>query len=399
MRSIDCGMIHELPKNRYDRVRSLFTELTEYHLFTLAIIEGTAEGRIFTDDVERPQRAFMLVDYGEGDIYITGDSTHADFNRDMNVLLHRIFLEERKEGHEMFTVYWHPDEWETRFDTILARLDPMRYSRKYHAYNTLKYDWQAKLKPGFQVVKMDSRFFSQLGLTNMDVLKDWIQYERRKYSTIDGIHGCCVIDRTENAIVAWCQIDYVTGTRTEIGVQTAQNYRKQGWGTLVVAATVEFLLSKGFDNIGWHYWAHNLASGRTAEKVGLELVLDHPVYVGMINQFENMMVQSNYFASDKVCQDKQRAYLCLENVIRMAENSHPDYVNFPDVVSGKLDLKEVYYKAAGMCVTLEKTGCVFEYLNKAVDAGFTDMDVLIKDQHFSHLHTTNMWKTLLSRFA
>ncbi|MFC1850279.1 GNAT family N-acetyltransferase [candidate division CSSED10-310 bacterium] len=398
MKLIDCGMIHELPKNKYHRVRTLFTELATYHLFPLAIIEGTAGGRIFTDDVDHPQRAFILVDYGEGDIYLTGNSAHADFNHDINVLLHSIFYEERKQGHEMFTMYWHPDEWETHFDTILARLNPMRYSRRYHASPTLKCDWQSKLKTGFQVVQMDSWFFSQLGVTNMDVLKDWIQYEHRTQNTVDGIHGYCVIDQTENAAVAWCQIDYVSGTRTEIGIQTAENYRKQGWGTIVAAATVEFLVSKGFDEIGWHSWAHNIASGKTAEKVGLELVLDHPVYVGMLNQFENMMVQADYFASDAICQDTQQAYLCLENAIKMAEEHHADYVNFPDVVSGKLNLQKVYYKAAVMCVTLEKTDCVFEYLRKAIDVGFTDVDSLKTDQHFSHLHPTNMWKTLLSWF-
>jgi hypothetical protein len=83
----------------------------------------------------------------------------------------------------------------------------------------------------------------------------------------------------DNMIVSDCSADNVSARRCEVGVHTAEGYRQRGLATLTVAAAVDWALSNGFDQVGWHCLRYNVASAATARKVGFRKVEDYSAFL------------------------------------------------------------------------------------------------------------------------
>lgn len=104
--------------------------------------------------------------------------------------------------------------------------------------------------------------------------------------------------------MSWCLSDCVSGTRCEIGIETDEEYRRRGFATLTASAAVAHCLEKGFTRIGWHTGPTNVASMRTAEKVGFKKVLEDTYYFSWFFPIDNFIehgyisfIQGDYGAS------------------------------------------------------------------------------------------------------
>jgi RimJ/RimL family protein N-acetyltransferase len=83
----------------------------------------------------------------------------------------------------------------------------------------------------------------------------------------------------EQEIVGWCLSEYNAGPRCEIGIATAEPFRRRGLATLMARAFIDHALTQGVYDIGWICWAGNRPSVATAEKLGFELVDERDVFV------------------------------------------------------------------------------------------------------------------------
>jgi RimJ/RimL family protein N-acetyltransferase len=79
--------------------------------------------------------------------------------------------------------------------------------------------------------------------------------------------------------VSWSLADCIVGDACEIGIHTAEDYRRQGLATLTAAATVDGCLARGLTAIGWHCDVDNLGSRGVAERVGFRHERDYVEYV------------------------------------------------------------------------------------------------------------------------
>jgi len=84
--------------------------------------------------------------------------------------------------------------------------------------------------------------------------------------------------------VSWSLADCRSGDACEIGIHTAEPYRRRGLATLTAAATVEYALSNGFSTVGWQCSEDNLGSIGTAEKVGFERERDYTMWYAALNE-------------------------------------------------------------------------------------------------------------------
>lgn len=129
------------------------------------------------------------------------------------------------------------------------------------------------MPPDFEMTQVDSQFLARQDLVNLDDVREritaWADFAR------DGF-GFCLVHG--NTIVSQCLADCVSGDACELGIATRRDYRRRGLASLTVAATVEHCLAHQLTKIGWHCWANNRGSQRTAEKVGFEVVSEYPHY-------------------------------------------------------------------------------------------------------------------------
>jgi RimJ/RimL family protein N-acetyltransferase len=140
-------------------------------------------------------------------------------------------------------------------------------ARQHYICTALAYDWRAALPEGFAVHRIDDALLNDTTITVPEHIMGWIlnNWGTREHYAEHGF-GYCVVHGAE--VVSWSLVDCVSGTRCEIGIQAQEAYRRQGLAAIAAAAAVEYALSSGFDEVGWHCDAENIGSWKTALKVG-----------------------------------------------------------------------------------------------------------------------------------
>jgi RimJ/RimL family protein N-acetyltransferase len=261
-------MIAELSKANYDMVRPLFRAL-EYHLSSAAVLDGNNPGKVFVDDRFNPQTAFMVSPEG---CYLAGDPDNHAFNQTLN---HALF------GGEVFdwpvrelVFICHPEGWQERLATVLAPRQTVAIPRRHYVCRRVRYDWQANVPEGFAVRRIDAPLLDRPGLTIPSHVTDWA--ENNWGSLANFLHngfGFATVHGDE--MVSWSLTDCRSGDACEIGIHTAEAFRRRGLAAITAAATAGFALSHGFATVGWQCNLDNLGSIGTAEKVGFEKERDY----------------------------------------------------------------------------------------------------------------------------
>ena len=134
-------MIHELEANEYFMARHLFRAL-DFHLGVLAVLDGTAPGRVYVDDATEPKST--LVRSGRR-FYLAGAAHNPAFNADVRTLFcEQVYPQALQAGEIEFVVYYDSQDWDTRIQEILK-------DRYYSfAVNFLLYLYLAKLTGYYQ---------------------------------------------------------------------------------------------------------------------------------------------------------------------------------------------------------------------------------------------------------
>jgi len=273
-------MIYKLDKTEYEKVRPLFQTL-EYHLTSAAVLDGNNPGIVLVDDPIRPQSAFMFSPEG---CYLAGQSDEDAFNRALNEALHgKQFLDEPIEA---LCFICASENWEKQLAAVLRPHRPIPIHRRHYICRKLIYDWQANVPAGFAVRRIDEALLNRPGLEIPGHIKSWM--ENNWGATADFLHrgfGFATLD--ENAddaarVVSWSLADCRSGDACEIGIHTAEPYRRRRLATLTAAATVEYALSNGFSTVGWQCSEDNLGSIGTAEKVGFERERDYTLWYAAV---------------------------------------------------------------------------------------------------------------------
>ena len=359
----DDKMIDELKKDDYEKVRPTFKGL-EYNLIISAVIEGTSPGRIYVDDVS---------------YHLAGRDDNADFNRALGRLVTEIILTRNtiREYEDGIFLDFHPDSWETKLADIFTIRPPIKDKRRIYTCRKLRFDWKDQIPYGYSIHRIDGKLLEKPGLKVPDHVTSWM---KTNWGSLDDFmrkgFGFCTL--YGNEMVSWCLADCVSGNQCEVGIRTAENYRRRGLATLTVAATVDYCLSHGFTSIGWHCSEDNIGSWKTAEKVGFEKTRDYVYHYCMFDEAHHLAEMGLF--SFRTKQYKKTAE-CYEKVFAIADDS-PNYY---------YHLAALAWAALGDCDTAIK------YLNTAIAKGWTDLNFTKSCEQFSSLHGTQEWQNVLVR--
>ncbi|MGB3714435.1 MAG: GNAT family N-acetyltransferase [Candidatus Promineifilaceae bacterium] len=282
-------MIYRLKQTEFFHVLPLVEDV-QHALIVRAVAEGSAPGWIVVDDPGSPKTLFASTPEG---YYLLGESTNRDFNRGLGELITgKILPGGKSDGWAVFYLHHHPDSWAEWLDESLGDLGPVKDYQRYFRFRELKFNWHDRIPAGFSVRRVDQTLLSQSYLKNIEALK---RQANSNFGSIDGYldngFGFCLLHGDE--IVCWCMSDCVSGDSCEVGIRTDTAYRRRGFATITVAATIEHCLSKGLTQIGWHCWSSNLASAATALGVGFEEVLEHHAFIVWLRKVDGMLVNGN----------------------------------------------------------------------------------------------------------
>ncbi|MBN1402606.1 MAG: GNAT family N-acetyltransferase [Anaerolineae bacterium] len=369
--------MYELASSSFESVRPLF-EGFDYSLSIQAALEGNNPGRIFVDDVEHPRTALALTVEG---YLLAGESDDTDTNDALRRLFQeRIFTGELSvNGDWSVSLAVYPAGWEARLPALIPTHEIEKIARYHYLCRALRFNWRQHVPEGYTVQRVDHALLDDRTITFPDALRDWLDFAQVWWSVDNflarGISYAVLRDREA---VAWCTPDCVAGDRMDVGVITHPAHRRKGLASLAVAATVEQALSQGIRAVGWHCNADNVASWKTAERVGFQRNRTYAYYYYMCDPIDHLAELGWYHYQRG---DYARTVRYYEQVFARRDNN-PDYY---------------YHLNASAWALLGSREKALAFLQAAVEHGWTNLDWTAQQGEFRILHGAPEWKALLAR--
>lgn len=360
-------MIVELPKSNYKHLWRQF-ESNINPLAIKAIIEQSVAGKIWVDDIVNPQTCCL---WDRKNQFYLGGVADDGFSHSLSKLLTgEITAAAKKKAIDNFILHFPSKSaiWEDNLRKNKIFSDLRKYERSYYRFKELRIPWKDKIPQGYSIRRIDNDLLENTTLRNHQaVIREITSMNPSIDDWLERGFGFCAVHDEEKTIVCWCTAEYLVGLECDFGIETAEEYQNQGFGTLTAAAAVGYGKSNDF-HMGWDVLSNNITSKKLAEKVGFEKIEDYSVYVGCFDPHLHALV-NGYYAL-RVKNNYQESAEIYERAFKLGDNDAFHYFN-----------------AACAWAQLGKTETAIHYLAKAVDKGWTD----ILHEDLGPLHKSPGW--------
>jgi GNAT superfamily N-acetyltransferase len=293
------AMLHELlPACDRSALIDLLSALP-YPVPALSVITGGARGRVFVDDPGKPGVAFIWET--TGNLFLAGAPSlngveRGDFREAVADLIARwIIPDGEASGRAMCYLASCPESWGKHVGSLMPTRPPIKDLRvMYRMDPREKHDLLSDLArgpEGLRLCPVDRGLLNQYSLGNLgsvrsEIAKMWGDVE---HFVEEGVGFCLVHD---DQVTSWCLTEYPSGNCCGLGVETDEDWQRQGHGTVVSAACLLACAERGLI-CHWDMWGNNIASGRLATKLGFHVRTEYPVDFFWFNEVDNLLVNGS----------------------------------------------------------------------------------------------------------
>ncbi len=276
----------------------------------------------------------------------------------------------------MLLLHCHPEDWNGQLAVVFAPRPPIVFPRRRYVGREFKYDWRANVPEGFTVQRADRSLLDRAGLEIPDDVKNVLEMCGPDDDPAQVGFGFVALH--EGKIAAHAVVDCIVGDAGDIGLVTAEDYRRRGLATITSAAAIEYGFSHGLKMIDWECSEDNIGSLRTAEKLGFERERDHTLYLW---DYDETWHWIGLTRSHLEAERYRQALDAVEQLIAQQEGV-PSFA---------------FHLAASAWVRLGEVDKAFEYLETAVDKGWTSAAYTEDQEEFESLRGTPRWEAVLER--
>jgi RimJ/RimL family protein N-acetyltransferase len=235
----------------------------------------------------------------DGGLYLAGEPASGEICRALNRwLLDELYPRARQRAGVLdWNLTVDRAAWMPRLCTILRGTRPMRNRRITHmleAEDVPAGQPPETLPRGMALRPVDADLLAATDLEHYEHIRRWVDgwWGGNAEFLARGVGACLVED--DRILVSWCLADWASGSRIELGIHTAEAYRRRGYGTMTARDAVQQALEHGYTTIGWHLWAGNAASAATARRAGLRQTHDEVIYHAWYHPIDNALVNAGY---------------------------------------------------------------------------------------------------------
>lgn len=269
-------MLTEIPSQDFSAVVPLFAGLAD-HLAVSAVLQGGAAGRIYVDDPHSPTSALLHIRHR---CYLAGYAPGVVFGGQLADLLARaVFPAARASGQNWLSFYYPDARWERWLHEIVLPGQPL-YPGPRQVYRRDLCQASSGTPPlptlpeGFDLWETGPELLSIPGLNGREELVEEMLSERESVADfLARSFGVCLVH--QGAVVTWCLSEYNQDGRCEVGIATAEAYRRRGLARITGHAFLALAYRSGITQIGWHCWTSNHGSVATALALGFEKQADY----------------------------------------------------------------------------------------------------------------------------
>jgi RimJ/RimL family protein N-acetyltransferase len=364
-------MLYELSPSNYADVRVVFRPL-EHRPFCQAVLEGVEAGRIFVDNLDAPQTAFMIVRDAWG--YLAGNPHNQAFNQALN---RAIFAREVSSPEvPLLQLICHPEEWHEHLAVICQPRRPVAEVRRYYVGRSLDDDWSARVPEGFFLWPIDEGLLEQPGLDLPDDVRKLIEARRSAEDPFRAGFGFVAVHG--GRIAAYAMVDCVASEFADLFLFTDEAYRRRGLATVTSAATIAYGLERGLPSISWDCAAPNLGSLRTAERLGLERLEDYTMFYFLFDETGHQLVQ--------IWDTLQGGR--YQEVVDLCQHVMEQQTEFP---------LQIHLFAARAWASMDQPEKALAQLRQAAAGGWASLEILERIPEFSGLKGRYGWDAVVEQ--
>jgi RimJ/RimL family protein N-acetyltransferase len=371
-------MMYQLEQSDYHKIEPLFASLMKFHFSAKGVIEGSKYGVIYVDDLENPQSAYM---YSAAWHFLGGKADNGEFNR----ALHELIMSPKfpdapylSQKDEIFLTC-DSDNWYQQFTVIFDERPLVYVDRRHYLFDQTLFDWKTKMPDGFVIREISREIVKNDDLKNIDKMKDWIS--GAWFGLFDDFYakgtGACMMKGDD--IVSWCFTVNDATDSCELGMATAEEYRRQGLGTITAAAAVDFCLKKGFTVLDWHCDDNNKGSWSIAQNAGFKREPDYISHFYVYDKAVHFALAGNF---DIRADRYEKAAENLSEAIAAENDDTPSWI---------------YIQAARAYAATGKNNLAISNLNVAIDRGWKNADFIDACTELHSLHDMAEWDATIKR--
>ena len=269
-----------LPVHKYSVLEEQIKEVQRNVLFARSVVEKHLSGIIFVDNVNKPRTSLIAHPYGM--LLLMGDFDNKTFNDEFKS--YALNAKRSREKHEWLIAA--SPEWDNVLtdlfgDSLIKAPENSGKEasgiielngRMNFSFNVQKYaQFEKRTIPEHDlIVKTDAVLFEQM-TGSVIPQKFW---DNAKDFETNG-SGYTLLHNGEIAATVFSA--FVHENLLEIGIETIEKYRGNGYAELICCKLIDECLESGFLPV-WSCRSENTASVQLAGKLGFETTLSFPFY-------------------------------------------------------------------------------------------------------------------------
>ena len=269
-----------LPVHKYSVLKEQIKEVQRNVLFARSVVEKHLSGIIYVDNVNEPRTSLIAHPYGM--LLLMGDSNNIEFNDRFKSYAfntakirakHEWLITPSPEWDNVLTDLFGDSLIKTSENSGKEASGKIELNgRQNFSFNVQKYaQFEKRTIPEHDlIVKTDAVLFEQM-TGSVIPQKFW---DNAKDFETNG-SGYTLLHNGEIAATAFSA--FVHENRLEIGIETVEKYRGNGYAELVCCKLIDECLESGLVPV-WSCRSENTASVRLDGKLGFETTLSFPFY-------------------------------------------------------------------------------------------------------------------------
>ncbi|MGM0641904.1 MAG: GNAT family N-acetyltransferase [Thermotogota bacterium] len=361
-------MIYKTEVNQ--KIKELFSSLN-FITPVNSILEGNTPSKIYVDNLDDPSNAFIWNDFRYS--YWVGDYNNKEFLFDLEKLLNEdLFPKAKKSSDPTMVLYPDTKEMLENTEKILKNKHPLKIKRQFfklnkQKFNSLKYEENKDI----EIKKMDEEFLYTIGKNiSEDIKTTW------KSLGLFLEKGIGFVLLKNDEIISSCHSCFAGKMTFEINVNTYNSEnRNKGYAKIVTSKFIEYCIEKNIEPT-WECWKGNIPSENLAEKLGFEKSRTHGVKLFLLNEIDEYIENAIYNRFST--KDYHKSIDYFEKAFDIMQEVDPELIY---LYSGSLALSGKKEKA-------------LEYLSKAIEKGYNNLERIKNDEVFKTLHNHSNWKKI-----
>jgi hypothetical protein len=269
-----------LDKNQYEHLTTPLEQVKINTLFARAVIEKKVSGLIYVDQTGNPKTFYVVHPYGMSLLF--GDSTNSNFND--KFLHYSLNTHQIRDKFEWMQTY--PDDWnKVLSDLYGTRLIKVADNKEHIESGIIELNTRVNFK--FNQQKYYEKKPLILPQNCKIVQTDMELYDEMKGSVIPTFFWNSAHDFIQNGIgfslisnnslAATAYSAFIHNSKLEIGIETVDKFRNQGFAQLACSALIDYCLRNNYEPV-WACRLENTGSFKLAEKLGFEVYSKLPYY-------------------------------------------------------------------------------------------------------------------------